>query len=32
MPQICDLGPTAFPPLRADDFFALKNPDGFDRV
>jgi hypothetical protein len=32
MPQICDMGPTALLPLRAEDFFALKNPDGFGRV
>jgi hypothetical protein len=35
MPQIYDMGPTAILPSEgrhAEDFFALKNPDGFDRV
>jgi hypothetical protein len=35
MPQIHDMGPTALLPpegRRAEDFFALKNPDGFGRV
>jgi hypothetical protein len=26
MPQIYDMGQTALLPLRAEDFFALKNP------
>jgi hypothetical protein len=36
MPQICDMGPTALLPppegRRTEDFFALKNPDGFSQV
>jgi hypothetical protein len=35
MPQICDMGPTALLPCegrRAEDFFILKNPDGFGWV
>jgi hypothetical protein len=35
MPQIYDVGPVALLPSkgrRAEDFFALKNPDGFGRV
>jgi hypothetical protein len=35
MPQICNMGPTLYFPSkgrRAEDFFTLKNPDGFGQV
>jgi hypothetical protein len=33
MPQICDMGQTAFLPLlHADDFFRPEKSDGFGRV
>jgi hypothetical protein len=35
MPQIYDMRPTAYFPSEerhAEDFFTLKNPDGFSRV
>jgi hypothetical protein len=35
MPQICDVGPTAYFPFegrRAEKFFRPEKPDGFGRV
>jgi len=32
MPQIYDMGPMASEGRRAEDFFVLKNPDGFGWV